>query len=232
MTRRQRVKGLRLGPFLVGVVTSLGDLRAAARLRTGPDFFELRLDHLCDVLDDLERELPALRDKARLVFTARDAREGGARSLSHRQRQKLFARFLKYASYIDIELRSVRSFEPLLTEARKRKIGWIISVHNFTSTPSVRVLNAKARAASEFEADIFKIATRTDSKTELDRLVEFFLGYKADVAISAMGVGKLGRESRRQLMRLGSVLNYASVGSARIPGQPSLSEMQKWPRLR
>jgi 3-dehydroquinate dehydratase len=42
-----------------------------------------------------------------------------------------------------------------------------------------------------------------------------------------MGIGKLGRESRRQLDRLGSALSYGSLGQANAEGQPSLSQLRR-----
>jgi 3-dehydroquinate dehydratase len=83
----------------------------------------------------------------------------------------------------------------------------------------------KARAAKSLGADVFKIATRTNNSGQLDRLLRFY-----DLSIlptAAMGIGKLGRKARLELMRRGSVLNYAHLGKTRIAGQLSLREMQR-----
>ena len=45
--------------------------------------------------------------------------------------------------------------------------------------------------------------------------------------IAAMGIGKLGVESRHRLDRLGSALTYASLGRANVAGQPSLSQLRR-----
>ena len=42
-----------------------------------------------------------------------------------------------------------------------------------------------------------------------------------------MGMGKLASASRRQLLRMGSALNYAAVGAANAPGQPSLRSLRR-----
>jgi 3-dehydroquinate dehydratase len=47
-----------------------------------------------------------------------------------------------------------------------------------------------------------------------------------DLPLSVMGIGKLGRKSRQELMRRGSILNYAHLGRASITGQPSLEDMR------
>jgi len=85
----------------------------------------------------------------------------------------------------------------------------IISFHDFDSTPTARSLRAKARAAKLRGADIFKVATRTDTPDQLARLFDFVANKEVDLAVSAMGIGKLGAISRFVLARRGSALNYA-----------------------
>ena len=57
--RRHRMKAAR--PKLVGVIASLADLRLASRMKEPPDLFELRLDCLVDVLDEVEKKMSILR---------------------------------------------------------------------------------------------------------------------------------------------------------------------------
>src|SRR5712691_7355554 len=89
---------------LVGVVATRAALAAATRLRNPPDFFELRLDALCDCLGEIKRTIPRLR--APLILTARHRAEGGRNELSEGARQELLLRFLEHAAFIDVELRS------------------------------------------------------------------------------------------------------------------------------
>jgi 3-dehydroquinate dehydratase I len=235
MTARKSVKAAatpllqkapRSATATVGVIISRADLRFAIRMRRLPDLFELRLDHLAGFLDVLENKLPLLA--APLIITARHPREGGANNLPLKERRELLSRFLPWASYIDVELRSAKALRPLLQVARRKKVRCIISFHDFSSTPTARSLRARARMAKSRGADIFKVATRTDTSAQLANLIDFFNSRDLDLAVSAMGVGKLGAESRRELMRHGSVLNYAHLGRARIAGQPSLSETRRW----
>lgn len=226
MTTRPTVKAQRFAPLIVGVIASRADLGAAARMCDPPDLFELRLDRLCGSLDELEETLSAL--PAPLILTARHPREGGANNLSIKQRRELLSRFLRWARYVDVELRSAKALRSLLARARRKSVRRIISFHDFDSTPSVRSLCAKARAAKSCGADIFKIATRTDSAAQLARLLDFFTNNDIDLSVSAMGIGKLGTKSRHQMMLRGSALNYAHLGRAHIAGQPSLSELRRW----
>jgi 3-dehydroquinate dehydratase-1 len=193
-----------------------------------PDLLELRLDHFWGKTGALEKSLPGLR--VPLIITARHPGEGGANHLSLNQRRALLARFLPHARYLDVELRSARSLRELLARARKNNVGIIISFHDLESTPSVRSLEAKARAAIGRGADVFKVATRVDSPAQLQRLLDFLAGHGANIKVSAMGIGKLGLKSRRELMRGGSVLNYAHLGRRQIVGQPSLATLRRWLR--
>ena len=210
-------------PQIVGVIFSRLDLQRATRMRRPPDFFELRLDALVRHLDEVESALERL--PARLILTARDPREGGLNRLSLRARRDLLMRFLPHAHGLDIELRSAHAFRSILALARARKIRRIISVHDFKNTPAVSRLREKVRAAEKFRADIFKIATRTDTTVQLNRLLDFF--GSTNFPTAAMGIGRLGRIARRELIKRGSVLNYVHLGRTRIAGQPSLSDIRR-----
>ena len=212
-------------PRVVGVIASRADLERAVRMRKPPDLFELRLDRLAGMANEVEKVLPRLRTP--LIITARDPREGGANKLRLRQRRDLLARFLSHADYIDVELRSARTLRALLAIAKAKNVRRIISFHDFKSTPSARLLVAKAHNAKALRADIFKIATRTDTPTELGRLLEFIIKNRVNVRLAVMGIGRLGAISRVLLARAGSVLIYASLGPATdVEGQLSLEKLR------
>ncbi len=215
----------RLRRCVVGVIASRTDLNCAMRMRKPPDLFEVRLDRLVRLVGKLENELPQLR--APLIITARHPREGGENKLSLQQRRDLLTRFLPYASYVDVELRSAFPLRALLKAAEQKRVRRIISFHNFKSTPAPRILSGKARAAKAHGADIFKIATRTDTPIELGRLLSLITNKNVDLPVSAMGIGKLGTISRVLLARAGSALVYASVAAASdIEGQLSLEQLR------
>ena len=218
-------RSIKRPPRVVGVIASRADLERALRMRRLPDLFELRLDRLAGMVDDVESALPKLRRP--LIITARDPHEGGANKLRLRQRRHLLARFLNHADYIDVELRLASALLPSFGLAKNKNVRRIISFHNFKSTPSARILAAKAREARSHGADIFKVATRTDTPMELGRLFEFMTSSRLDLALAVMGIGKLGAISRILLARAGSVLIYASVGTAPdVEGQMSLEQLR------
>ncbi len=220
MTTRRPVKTAR--PQLVAVIGSSADLDAAIAMKRQPDLFELRLDSLSPITSQLEKKISRLRTP--LIITARDPREGGIGKLSFEKRSDLLLEFLPRARYVDVELRSARKFESLLARAQKQQISRILSYHNFKSTPTSRSLYAKARKAGSLGADIFKVATRTDTPAAVARLIDFIAHKEVDhLSISAMGIGTLGAISRLLLARCGSVLNYASLGQPNVEGQLSVA---------
>jgi 3-dehydroquinate dehydratase I len=216
-------------PRVVGVIISQTDLDLAIQMRERPDLFELRLDHLVGPaaagLDELEEKISRLR--APLIITARHPREGGANKLSLRQRRNLLSRFLPRSRYIDIELRSAAAFHSLCELAQKKNVRRIISFHDLKATPNLPGLQVKARRAKSLGADIFKVATRTDTPDQLARLLDFITKKDHGLAVSAMGVGKLGAISRVLLAYRGSALVYGSVAAAsEIEGQMSLEQLR------
>ncbi|MGH8101070.1 MAG: type I 3-dehydroquinate dehydratase [Chthoniobacterales bacterium] len=205
-------------PCIVGVIATPADLTRALRIRNAPGLFELRLDSLGESVK--EEKLSMLPRP--IIITARDPREGGANNLSIQERRNLLGRFLPHAGFLDIELRSASALRSIIDRARKRNVGLLLSFHDFNSTPALGSLRAMAREAKSLGAAVFKVATRTDRPEQLARLLAFAAKPDVDLPLSVMGIGKLGRKSRRELMRSGSILNYAHLGRSSIAGQPSL----------
>jgi 3-dehydroquinate dehydratase-1 len=213
-------------PLVVGVIASRGDLERAVRMRRAPDLFELRLDQLAGMANQAESAMPKLRTP--LIITARDPREGGANKLPLRQRRDLLDRFFKHADYIDVELRLASTLLASLSWATNKNVRRIISFHDFKSTPKLKVLEAKAHNAKALGADIFKVATRTDTPRELGRLVDFIANSCVNLPLAVMGIGRLGAISRVLLAHAGSVLLYASMGrGSDVEGQLSLEQLRE-----
>ena len=210
---------------LVAVIASPTALARATRLHHPPDLFELRLDALRHSLGVISRALPKLR--APLLLTARHPAEGGVGRLHLAERRALLQHFLKDAAIIDVELRSVGQMKEMIGEMHRCQIDLLISRHYLLTTPSPNDLRFDALSAAAAGAAVFKLVTRTDTREQLARLINFFEASRDLLPIAAMGIGKLGLESRSQLDRLGSALTYASIGRANVAGQPSLSQLRR-----
>lgn len=226
MTVAGRFKAPSASLTSVAVIASEADLAKAARLRRPPDFFELRLDALHPRVLAQDDGISAL--PAPCLVTARDPREGGLGNLGPAIRRDLLLKFLPRAAYVDVELRSATVMRPVFEAAKARRVKRIISVHALRHAPAFEEMAAWADAAHKLAPEVFKIAVRTDTTPELDRLIAFFEQAKERLRVSAMGIGKLGRRSRIELARRGSALTYVHLGTAQSAGQLSLRD---WRRL-
>jgi 3-dehydroquinate dehydratase I len=218
MKRSPMTSPLPKSPAVVGTIHSAAALLAALRLQSGDvDFLEVRVDHFLDDLPALRRALPKLR--APLIVTVRHPSEGGAAPLTTAQRAALYREFLPAAALIDVELRSANALRAVLAEAAERKVGRILSWHDFKTTPSLPSLKARWSAARTFSPEIIKLATHTQTATHLSTLLAFLASRPKLPATSVMGMRELGKISRLTLARAGSILNYGYLGELQVPGQ-------------
>jgi 3-dehydroquinate dehydratase type I len=217
-------------PATVGVIASESELRAAARMRKPPDFFELRLDHLPDLNP---KKIARLRRP--LIITARHPAEGGSiggRSCatpgswnSHlHSRHELLLKWLPRARFIDIELRSLHELADVWEEAKHLKIKRICSVHDFASTPSHAVLQKQFQRAKRAGADIFKLVTHAETVDDLMTLLQFLSGTSGQCCV--MAIGKFGPISRLLFPECGSLLVYAPLLYALYPGQLTFRQLR------
>lgn len=153
-----------------------------------------------------------------LLVTVRDAAEGGKRRLTTLERRQMFLEFLPRASWIDVEIASLKALREVVAAARAGGVGLVASFHDFHGTPTRRKFRSLADRAIGEKAAVLKIATRTDDALALARLLEF-IGTETRIPVSVMGMGRLGRASRLSLAAAGSILNYVSLGPPAAPGQ-------------
>lgn len=212
---------LTTGAKVVGAVYSLRGLRVAQRLKAGAlDFIEVRLDLLVSEIAQVERAVPKLQ--VPIILTARSPREGGANRLRVSQRIALLEKFLPHAAFVDLELASLPELAPVVELARARKVGVILSHHDFQKTVPLKELSRLATQAARAKADVFKVATQTTTAADVATLLTF-LHARSALPLSVMGMGRFGKVSRLLCAQAGSVLNYGFLDQAAVPGQ--------WPAL-
>jgi 3-dehydroquinate dehydratase type I len=211
-------------PQIVGVIFSSADLQRALRMRKPPNLFELRLDRFVNSIGDVAAAIDRL--PAPFVITARDPREGGSNHLSVSRRRGLLLQFLPRAAYVDVEFRSARSLAPVSRSARAHRVPTILSFHDLKTTPPAARLDEIVLGAQSLGADLIKVATRTDTPAQLDRLFDFFERHRLTANIVPMGIGKLGRTSRLAFARRG-VLTYAHLGTSAVAGQLSIRDLRR-----
>lgn len=202
-------------PPVAGIVDSPAALSVALGLPAKAlDFLEWRADCLPAGL-----QIPPARFP--WILTVRHPLEGGGRALPASRRREIFERHLPSAALVDIELRSFAPLAGVVAAARERGIHVVASFHDFKKTPpSSRLRDLAARAKDE-GADIFKVATRTESPADICRLLDLFQTAKTPLAV--MGMGSLGFGSRVLFAQCGSALNYGWLHRPNVPGQ--------WPAL-
>ena len=218
-------RNLRVRPKVVGAVHSAGALRRALRIRPGEvDLLEIRVDAFAPDLAPLLRALPRLR--VPLLITVRHPAEGGTHRLSLPLRRALFAQFLPFAQFIDLELRSVIALAPVIAAARARGVCVIVSDHHFKTMPPAARLRHTIRRAHAAGADICKIAALAETPAGLSRLLALFTT-PPPLPLSVMGMGRFGKVSRLLFAQAGSVLNYGYLDQPNASGQWEAVLLQK-----
>ena len=212
-------------PMVVATAHSPRGVRASRELRRGAvDFVEVRLALLARAGPLLRSAVPELRTP--VLLTARHPAEGGASGLELARRRDLLGEFLSHAAAIDVELRSVRSLQKVLMQAKKYGVLRIISFHDFAGTPSLARLRKIVRSARRAGADIVKVATRLRGSQDLAVLLELqSIDHRGPLA--TMGMGPMGRVSRLVLAAAGSCLNYGYLDRAQVPGQWPAAELKR-----
>ncbi len=218
-------------PYVVATVTQEDDLHWLAHQsnRALPDFLELRIDNLRNHLDLIEKMIPKLSYRVRFLTTVRHPDEGGVNHCDLATRCALYQRYLAISDLIDTELRSINApaIREVMAMAQSSGKGVVISHHDFNQCPGRSELFSIADRAYEAGADIAKIAVVVNTFSELNHLIKLVETQKAQGrAISAMGMGKLGKISRLVLAQAGSCLNYGYLQKPNAPGQWSAEKLQ------
>lgn len=206
---------------VVGTVHSRASLAAALRLASGRvDFLEVRVDAFAEEREAARLEKSLSRLPAPLIVTVRHPLEGGAGCLGVARRRALFQRFLPYASLVDVELRSAQALGDVLSAARTRGRGVILSHHDFRRTPSLARLQTLRGKAARAGCSIFKVAAMANTPHDAARLLDFLTHRgSGQPSLAVMGMGAYGKMSRLALGNAGSVLNYGYLDRPQVSGQ-------------
>lgn len=182
------------------------------------DCVELRLD----LFAPPRRALPVP-----VLLTPRHPDEGGeAHCAGPARRAALCRPWLRFASAIDIEIAHAAEMSDLLAEARREGLLKVLSFHDFAATPGIGELEDRVRAGLDHGADVVKMATRTDTPADVERLLGLFDVFPRQ-PLALMGMGEEGKASRLAAARRGSVLNYAAIETPTVEGQWQASEFRE-----
>ena len=185
---------------------------------------EIRIDLLMSV-PDLKQKISKIN--APILLTCRHPDEGGSEEFRDSiKRQSVITPLIQYASALDIEIDQAEHMKSILELAKSEGLLTLLSFHDFIGTPEKKHLQNKVSEGYERGADVVKIATTTNSFKDIISLMTLFDLFDSH-HLSVMGMGRLGMASRLLAAQSGSVLNYAALHSASVPGQWEVNDFKK-----
>ncbi|MGQ9788363.1 MAG: type I 3-dehydroquinate dehydratase [Candidatus Hadarchaeaceae archaeon] len=193
-------------------------------LKKGADLFELRMDGL----EDSEGWQKILRDDLPFILTHRPKREGGSFSGTEKQRLGIILEAIEnQVACVDIEFSTPKNLrDKVVVAARKEGVSVLMSWHDFSATPEIRVLNKLAREMVKAGGDLIKTVTTARDPTDSIKVMDFLVNVQDEISspVVAFAMGEAGRITRIASLILGSPFTYASVNKPTAPGQFDVAE--------
>jgi len=216
-------------PLLVGVLAPRRMQRDVADLRrTPPDVVEYRADLQAAVVPArIATALHTLRAHLAcpILFTLRDASEGGAFDGGNELRIAAYRAALPHVDALDVEIAHRALLRHLHADLARFNTTVIASFHDFSETPTVRALDGLVRTGFAAGAHIVKLACHCATPHDVLRLLAVPQRHPGrDIAV--IGMGPMGRAVRMVAPAFGSVLGYAATSAAVAPGQLTVEELR------
>ncbi len=214
-------------PAIVGGIADLDTLSSLPQLHETIDhcdLLEFRIDPLVDHQPLLHQRMD--ETTVPLIVTVRDPAEGGLNGLAVEERARHMRAFLPHASLLDIEIRNLEVFAPVVAEARDARVTVLGSYHDFEATPSESTLLDTVERGRDRGADIVKIAVALHRAADLHTLLRVFEAQRSRGPMAIMGMGPLGMGSRVLFAQCGSLLTYTYLKRPNAPGQWSAERMR------
>lgn len=210
-------------PRVVGTISTAGPSGSAlSRFALQCDIAELRIDLMGTRSNWVETAAACEGLGLPTLLTVRQVAEGGRWQGSEAKRKAVFQKGLDHVSGVDLEAGSHLAAH-FAGEVKAAGKAVVLSYHNFDRTPSALELGRVVWSAGEM-ASIVKITTMVSSIRDLRTFAQL-LGEVWAVPVCVMGMGPLGRATRKQLPGLGSCLTYGYLDQAVAPGQPPAGEL-------
>jgi 3-dehydroquinate dehydratase type I len=167
------------------------------------DFAEIRLD--VSRITDSETESVFSSNK-RLIATCREG------FYATRERAgKLIKAIRAGAAFVDVETESDEDFRKSIAEqAALNNCKLIVSYHNFETTPSLSEMCSIVDTCKTQGADIVKLVTTANSKSDAARVLSLYDIY-SDLNLIAFAMGEAGLITRAACIFLGAPYTYAAI---------------------
>lgn len=195
------------------------------------DFFE-HVEDIVQVTKALEI-IHEILAPTPIIFTFRNAREGGEKDISAESYAALNKAIIKtgLADIIDVELFSDEEIVKVLVHtAHINNVNVIISNHDFEKTPAKDEIIRRLCKAQELGGDIPKIAVMPVSSADVLTLLEATLTMYEQYAyrpIVTMSMAEKGAISRLSGGIFGSSITFGAAKKASAPGQIAVSDLRQ-----
>lgn len=231
------IGGLRFGAGLPKVCVPLvspsepglkEEIRACLALPA--DLLEWRAD--CFFADPLDALPLVCREAGRrpLLVTLRRKEEGGKACLSVEAYEELLWNLLERGGFslLDVELSAGEDrVRRLAHKARERRIGLVVSRHDFEKTPGEEEMVSTLVRMKELGADLPKLAVMPQCPGDVLALLSATLKASAQIGpVITMAMGSLGKVSRACGGLTGSCLTFGAGDSASAPGQLNAEDLK------
>lgn len=220
-------------PALCGCLPGISREKAAEVLHTSEvDLLEWRLDlsiqshSLQETLNALS--LLAVTPRLPVLATNRPVREGGAFEGDEALRFEILRKAVAAgAEWVDLEEDTPME---IVAEFKAKKIGTVLSHHDFSGTPDRLALHRLAERMTRKRADVLKIVTQANSPEDSLAVLDLipFGRRQLGMEVIAFCMGDAGRWSRLACLLLGSPWTYVQLPGtlAAAPGQLSAAAMR------
>lgn len=190
------------------------------------DLVEWRIDYyenIENVRNDIQKVRHLLVDTP-LLITCRTINEGGNQNITIDSYQNLYQNLIdtNCVDLIDVEaLMPEENVKSIIEYAHDNHVKIILSSHDFTCTPSYKVLMKRLEYMKGLHADMCKIAVMPRNKDDVVTLLN--VTYDAErilqTPLCTISMGELGILSRFSGEIYGSCMTFGCNENASAPGQ-------------
>ncbi|XP_052208339.1 bifunctional 3-dehydroquinate dehydratase/shikimate dehydrogenase, chloroplastic-like isoform X2 [Diospyros lotus] len=212
-------------PLMADSVDQMVKYMEKAKL-SGADLVEVRLDSLKSFYPGQDIQTLIKRCPLPTLFNYRPKWEGGLYDGDENSRLNVLQLAMELgADYIDVELQVADQFNSSMLNKKPAKCKFIVSSHNYQSTPSLEELGNLVARIQAAGADIVKIATTAVDVTDVARVFQIIV--HCQVPTIGLVMGERGLMSRILCPKFGGYLTFGSLESGKVsaPGQPTIDDL-------
>lgn len=202
-----------------------------------PDLIEWRVDFFESIGDagqvmDTARQLKNAAGAIPILFTRRNAREGGERiAIGEEQVVELYRKVCAsgFVDLVDFEMDNDAAHVAAVREAaRDAGLPLVLSFHNFQATPASDAIVERFERAQSLGGDVAKVAVMPRSDEDVLALLAATsrASRALRIPVVSMAMGPLGAITRASGWLFGSAMTFAIGASSSAPGQMPIGDVR------